>query len=106
MRRIIPALTTMMLLISIKSASQATLEPKQDTSNQKLSLRILPQNFYTKTLSFTCKKELQVQKAVRMPFYFRLGSIEYVDYLEGKKAIGPWSIVHGPWTRPVVEGHN
>ena len=84
MHRIIPVLFAMMLLNSMEAASQAGLGQKHDSTVKPLSLRVLPQNFYTSTLSYTCKKEIQVQKFTRLPFYFRLGSKDYVDYLEGK----------------------
>lgn len=42
-------------------------------------------DLYTKNLGFFCKKELQFEKTTKIPFKFRLGSINYVNYLEGKK---------------------
>jgi hypothetical protein len=72
------------LLNSLKAASQLDLKEKTDSSDKKISLKILPQNFYNKQLSFFCKKELQVQKLSSLPLFFRLGSKEYVDYLEKK----------------------
>lgn len=53
-------------------------------SLKKLPIRIIPSDYYTKNLGFFCKKELQLEKAIKIPFRFRLGSIEYVDQLEGK----------------------
>ena len=47
-------------------------------------LNILPPTFYTDNIGFFCKKEWQLEKAVKVPFKFRLGSIQQVDYLEGK----------------------
>jgi len=38
-----------------------------------------------KDLAFFCKIEVQLEKAVKMPVKFRLGSVDYVDYLEGKR---------------------
>jgi hypothetical protein len=45
----------------------------------------LPSNYYTQNLGFFCKKEIALEKATRIPFKFRLGSIDYCNYLEGKK---------------------
>jgi len=53
-------------------------------SLKKLPIRIIPADYYTKNLGFFCKKELQLEKATKIPFRFRLGSIEYTDHLEGK----------------------
>ena len=44
----------------------------------------IPANFYTKQLPFFCAKELQVQKVVGFPVKFRLSSVEYCNWLEGK----------------------
>lgn len=47
-------------------------------------IKILPPDHYVKGLGFFCKKELQLEKATKIPFRFRLGSLDYVNKLEGK----------------------
>lgn len=39
---------------------------------------------YNQTLGFFCEKELQLQKITNVPFHFRLGSLEYVNWMEQK----------------------
>jgi hypothetical protein len=58
-----------------------------------LSLRYVPQkvlspNFYVKNLGFFCKQELKFEAATGIPFKFRLGSVQYCDWMEGKKNTG------------------
>ncbi|MEM1121054.1 MAG: hypothetical protein AAGJ18_11450 [Bacteroidota bacterium] len=45
----------------------------------------VPLVYAYKDLAFFCKVEVQLEKAVKLPVKFRLGSVDYVDYLEGKR---------------------
>lgn len=47
-------------------------------------LRLLPENYYCNKLGFVCKKEIQLEKSTKIPLKIRLGSIDYVDKMEGK----------------------
>ncbi len=54
----------------------------------KLALRmpaaVISQNFTTKNLPFFCDKEYKLEKITKIPFRFRLGSVEYCNKMEGK----------------------
>ena len=68
----------------MKAAAQLNLRRPTDTIVKDISLNPLPQNFYKQNLGYFCKKEIQLQKITALPVYIRLGSKEYVDYLERK----------------------
>lgn len=63
----------------VRSNSQQNLD-----SLRNLPLRLLPEDYYSNNLSFFCKKELQLEKITKIPFRVRLGSLDYVNTLEGK----------------------
>ena len=53
-------------------------------SVKKLSFQLLPSDYYAYNLGFFCKKELLVEKTIKFPLKFRLGSVAYCDAIEGK----------------------
>lgn len=62
-----------------------------DTTFQfkKAAIRLvntLPANFYSKHTGFFCRYEMMMDKQVKLPVRFRLGSAEYCNYLEQKPA--------------------
>jgi hypothetical protein len=48
------------------------------------AIRPVPGDFYVRYLGFICKNEWKLDKISPIPFRFRLGSVDYVNYLEGK----------------------
>ena len=56
--------------------------------NQQFPKTIIPGNFYTQQLGFMCRQELKFEAITKIPFKFRLGSVQYCDWMEGKKKSG------------------
>lgn len=49
------------------------------------SLSAIAPNYYTQHFGIMCKQELAIEKVTKIPFRFRLGSLQQCNYLEGKK---------------------
>ncbi len=56
--------------------------------SQFYSLTPVPGNFYVKNLGFFCRQELKLEAVTKIPFKFRLGSVSYCDWMEGKRNAG------------------
>ena len=83
----------LLLILSLSAKAQ-----RKDTSTMKRIIiddsiihlpACLPPNFYSLHLSFFCRKDLQVENAIKVPLHFRLGSVAYCDALEGKNNSHP-----------------
>lgn len=46
---------------------------------------IIRKDAYLTNLAFFCKQELKIEKALRVPLRFRVGSLADCNFLEGKK---------------------
>ena len=53
-------------------------------------INVISPGFYSGQVGFFCKKELQLDKISVVPLRFRLGSLEYVNWMEQKpNALNP-----------------
>lgn len=55
---------------------------KKDTISAR---PFLSPQFYSAQLGFFCKQEIKFDKITKIPFRFRLGSVDQCDRLEGKR---------------------
>lgn len=65
------------------AAAQSTISFRKDTV-PFTHIKTIPPQFYIRHLPFFCQKERQLQQITRLPLFIRLGTKEYVDYLEQK----------------------
>ena len=67
-----------------KKQEQVVMNTKPVIKLNPVSCSVINANFYTQNFGFFCKKELNFEKATKIPLRFRLGTLQYNDYLEGK----------------------
>jgi hypothetical protein len=68
-----------------KTVNLFSLDPAPVTTQSRIY--ILSPNYYASHLGFFCKEEINIEKATKIPFKFRLGSVAECDWLEGKTQV-------------------
>ena len=69
-------------IVQIKGSIK--LKEKQVINMYPTYQAVISNDYYTCNFGFFCKKELQFEKATKIPLRFRLGSLQYNDWLEQK----------------------
>ena len=90
---ICPAQTVGLVLSDLKTPPQylshfLTKKPMQKVDNQQVAPqtpRPIPLVFCVETLPFFCKIEHKMGLNQKLPVKFRLGDVQYVDEMEGKR---------------------
>jgi hypothetical protein len=70
--------------VSMAAKSHAQLTPDSIRFKPVISLQPLKSSYYCNKLGFFCRQEVKLDKLTAMPIRFRLGSLNYVNYLEQK----------------------
>ena len=75
--------TSTLSFLSLNSIVNAP-EFQLPTNNNSTSCMLAPKAYNYHLLGAFCKIDVQLEKVVQMPVKFRLGTVNYVDKLEGK----------------------
>ena len=63
---------------------QMGIKSEPEIISSPIPLSVINADHYTRNFGFFCKKELQFEKITKVPFKFRLGTVEYCNWMEGK----------------------
>jgi hypothetical protein len=86
-------LVVLLIFFSEKSSGQAlntsyparfSLRTPALVTAGKQPITVIPSGFYYRSLGFFCKQELQLQHVTKVPVLFRVGSVDYTNYMERK----------------------
>jgi hypothetical protein len=47
-------------------------------------MKVLSADYYKNSIGYFCRKEIQIEKATKLPLKLRLGSVTYTDKMEAK----------------------
>lgn len=73
------------LLLYLNGDAQSKIPVDSITkSPSKVDMKTIPPDYCAKHLGFFCKEEIKRDKQTILPLRFRLGSMDYCNYLEQK----------------------
>jgi hypothetical protein len=90
MQRNIILLVVFLLMLPGKNQAQqkrdsSSILKAREIKSPPEKITILSPDFYNNHLGIICKKEWKLEKKTAIPFRFRLGSLDYLNKMEGKK---------------------
>jgi hypothetical protein len=82
-----------LLPLLVKKTTAISFCPAKSKASPPAARSIIAPGFYVSQLGFFCKQEIKFEKTTRVPFRFRLGSVEDCDRMEGKHKSPPRRVI-------------
>ena len=81
---LLPIKSTFPALEMASNTATATLSSNHPIAAGTSAKPFLSPGYYASQLGFFCKQEIKLEKTAKIPFKFRLGSVDDCDRMEGK----------------------